>query len=100
MMRDLHHEAMNLAEMADLRRGDASGFQRLSVEAMRLERQAAELAPMGMEPTRSVLFRSAASLAVDAGDRAEAQRLATEGLRGNPPADIAAELRTLLKGAN
>ena len=47
------------------------------------------------EPTRSVLFRSAASLAIDCKEYLEAERLIGEGLAGNPPPDIRIELREL-----
>ena len=47
------------------------------------------------EPTRSITFRSAASLAMQCGKYLEAEKLITQGLDGNPPADIAQELRDL-----
>jgi hypothetical protein len=49
------------------------------------------------EPTRSVLHRSAASLAIKCGEYEEAERLIATALNGKPPDDIAAELRDLLK---
>ena len=50
----------------------------------------------GEEPTRSVLYRSAAVLALECHEVRAAERLATAGLAGNPPADIASELRQVL----
>jgi hypothetical protein len=65
------------------------------------ERKAAEALAdsFDLEPTRSVLYRSAATLALDCADFAEAERLAHEGLAGKPPADIAQELRDVLDQA-
>jgi hypothetical protein len=48
------------------------------------------------EPTRSVLYRSAATLARDCHDYGEAKRLIQKGLMGRPPDDIAEELKELL----
>jgi hypothetical protein len=45
------------------------------------------------EPTRSVLFRSAATLALRCGELREAEKLASIGLSGHPPDEIADELR-------
>jgi hypothetical protein len=52
------------------------------------------------EPTRSVLFRSAATLALDCKLLAQAEKLACTGLIGNPPEQIAEELRDLLEQVN
>ncbi|OAD22641.1 hypothetical protein THIOM_001545 [Candidatus Thiomargarita nelsonii] len=49
-----------------------------------------------IEPTRSVLFRSAACLALDFDDYREAERMIAFGLSGNPPLEILEELRELL----
>jgi len=49
------------------------------------------------EPTRSVLFRSAATLALDCKLLPEAEKLVCTALIGNPPDDIADELRDLLE---
>ena len=46
--------------------------------------------------TRSILFRSAASLAMDCGKLGDAERLIAGGLSGHPPEEIAEELRQLL----
>jgi hypothetical protein len=65
--------------------------------AFEQESQAAALVVdvIDAEPTRSVLHRSAASLAIDCGELQAAERLITTALSGNPPAEIAAELRDL-----
>jgi hypothetical protein len=54
---------------------------------------------LDFEPTRSVLHRSAASLAVECLQLREAERLIGQALAGNPPPDIADELRDLLLDA-
>jgi hypothetical protein len=92
---------MDLAEAASLARikGQADEEARLLREAFLLEREAASLsaADLTFEPTRSVLHRSAASLAIDCGEYREAERLITAALSGEPPAEIADELRDLLE---
>jgi hypothetical protein len=99
-MKELHHEAMRLADLAsDLRRRGAGpeADARLR-EALEHERQAAGLAApdLGLEPTRSVLYRSAATLAWQCGEYREAERLITTALSGSPPETVAEELRDLL----
>lgn len=62
-----------------------------------LERHAAlEAIELNLEPTRSVLCRSAASLALEVGLLPEAFEMATLGLAGSPPSEIAAELRDIV----
>jgi pyruvate-formate lyase-activating enzyme len=51
------------------------------------------------EPSYSVLHRSAATLALDCGDPCEAERIAARGLAGEPPPEIAEELRGVLAAA-
>jgi hypothetical protein len=101
---DIHREAMQLADEAFLARlhnepGRASSLLR---EAFDKEREAASLVAndLGMEPTRSVLLRSAASLAIDCGETREAERLIGRALSGDPPEEIANELRDLLEQAS
>ncbi len=66
----LHDQAMDLAEKAFLaqQKGDKIGFVRLSKEAFLLEKAAAMLLKdkPEIEPSRSILFKSAAFLAYDA----------------------------------
>jgi Flp pilus assembly protein TadD len=81
------------------RRGDTEQAKELFQQALTYERDACELvAPdFSAEPTRSVLHRSAASLALAWGELREAERLIAIALTGNPPAEIAEELRDLLQ---
>lgn len=81
-----HDEAMKLAD------------EKRWAEACVLEREAAEVSPC-VEPTRSVLFRSAGNLAVSAGLHDVALRMARSGLKGDPPEEIKVELEELEKAA-
>jgi len=98
-VRKLHDEAMALAEMASVAKlkGDLEQAGKLLRQAYDKESKAAELITreVSLEPTRSILFRSAASLAIDCNEFREAERLIATALSGNPPADIAEELRDL-----
>lgn len=93
-----HKLAMDYAEMAILaRRNDnLEKFKEFSEKAMEYEKQAAiELFSEQIEPTRSVLFRSAGHLALDNADFVEAQKLYEYALEGNPPDEILIELKEL-----
>ena len=96
---DLHPKAMDLAEMAFWHRhkGEEERAKSLFVEALKLEKQAALLLPntREAEPSRSILFRSAASLAYNAGDYEAADWLIANGLAGFPPPEIKEELKNL-----
>jgi hypothetical protein len=101
---DFHRKAMDLAEMAFTAKvgGDLHRASELFRQAFENECKAAELVASDItaEPTRSVLHRSAASLAVDCGEFREAERLVAIALAGNPPDEIANELRDLLEQIN
>jgi hypothetical protein len=91
----LHHQAMELVDRAVLEKqqGNVSAGLALLKSAFEQERSAADLVAdqFDFEPTRSILHRSAATIA--------AERLIGRALSGNPPADIADELRDLLLSA-
>jgi hypothetical protein len=97
----LHHDAMRLVDEAEAarRRGKPKLAGERLREAFDCERQAADLVAgdLSLEPTRSVLHRSAASLALECGALREAERLVAVALSGEPPGDIAEELRDLLE---
>jgi hypothetical protein len=99
-----HDEAMNLAELAAVAkvRGDFPQADELLRKAYASEVKAAYLMieVSSPEPTRSVLFRSAASLAIDCNELRDAEKLTALGLCGNPPPDIAEELRDLFERVN
>ena len=98
-VQDIHRQAMDLAEQADLKRlrGETSQVQALLRHALELEAEAADLVANDVtaEPTRSVLHRSAAALAVECGEFSLAEKLIARALAGAPPSDIAAELKDL-----
>lgn len=97
----LHQKAMTLVDEAHLARiqGDLDQFSKLTAEAFKYESQAAwSLAgQLELEPTRSVMFRSAASLALEIQKHREAEQLISAALAGEPPDEIANELRDLLE---
>jgi uncharacterized protein (DUF305 family) len=96
----LHQQAMDLAEAAEVAklRGEISEVNQLLQRALEKEAQAAHLIAgnLDAEPTRSILHRSAASLAIECGELAQAKQLIANGLTGNPPKEIAEELKDLL----
>lgn len=96
-VRELHTKAMAAADAAIAARRAEQPAQALFEQAFDFEQQALELLLQtehrDSEPTRSVLARSAATLALDCGKHREAERLASFGLAGQPPTPIDAELR-------
>lgn len=99
----LHHEAMELLDQAVLARAGCDLVSEASIlkEAFKKEREAALLLfpSIEAEPTRSVLFRSAASIAVRCGLWDEAEKLASAGLAGNCAPELRDELRHVLETA-
>lgn len=97
---DLHREAMELVDQAVLARlqGNAKAVLEFSRAAFEKEKAAADgvADQLLLEPTRSVLHRSAAVLAIECGELRAAERLIGRALAGNPPSDVAEELRDLL----
>lgn len=98
---ELHLEAMAKAEAAFLakKNGDSANYLKLTEAALVKEKEAAWLLflKMDAEPTRSVLFRSAAWLAFNCGKMREAEQLISAALVGNPPIEIIEELRSLYR---
>lgn len=93
----LHNQAMEHTDLALLaqRRGDEDEALSQFQMAAAYESRAANLAPVTVQPTHSVLHRSAATLALDCGDIPEAERLIRAAFDGNPPSEIASELHDL-----
>ena len=95
----LHKEAMDLSELAQVAklRGEVEQSNHLLRQAFAQESSAAALIAnqWETEPTRSVLHRSAASLAIECGEFEMANRLIVTALSGNPPVEIAEELQDL-----
>ncbi|MCB0594336.1 MAG: hypothetical protein H6557_09250 [Lewinellaceae bacterium] len=99
---ELHHKAMALADEAFYakREGELEAAQSKYLEAFEFEKAAAMLLvnEYNQEPTRSVLFRSAACLMLNlpypTNDHfRQSERMVAFGLSGNPPEEIAEELR-------
>ena len=103
-LESLHDRAMGLCDkaMTARRKRDHALAKKLFMQAFELEREAASLVvnDINLEPTRSVLLRSAAALAIECGQIREAEKLIAVGLAGNPPLEIAEELRDLLEQVN
>lgn len=99
--RQLHREAINMVNEAHsaLELGEEERYGILLRGAFEKERAAAWelLYKPESEPTRSVLFRSAARLAVDCREFKEAEKLVAAALFGNPPIELLVELRELNK---
>jgi hypothetical protein len=97
----LHKAAMESASEAYL--ADLKGYFELARSKFRVafenESNAALMLQndLDAEPSRSVLFRSAATLGIDCGEFREAERLVAIGLSGNPPNEICNELRDALE---
>lgn len=98
---NLHEKAMELSDNAFIarRRGDKQLSLELSRRAFELECEAAYALKddKSAEPTRSILFRSAASLAIDCSEYRTAENLVAMALEADPPEEIAEELRALLE---
>lgn len=95
---ETHRKAMEWADKGQLLRdrGDESDARDAFHRAMKLEREAA-FAAGDTEPDRSVLLRSAGSLALDCNELRAAEQLFAMGLAGDPPDEIAEEIRDLLE---
>ena len=102
-VRTLHQQAMDHAERADALRLDGALIeaQEEARAAYLLEEKAAMLLlnEHEMEPSRGILFRSAATLAVEAEEFRAAERLACMGMIGTPPAEVMDELREVYERA-
>ncbi len=97
----LHSQAMEYADRslsAKLAAKDAEARSFL-IKAFDHEQSAADAVAeiIDLEPTRSVLHRSAATMALELGDIAAAEKLLHRALAGNPPAGIDDDLRDLLE---
>lgn len=94
-----HQRAMDLVEVAILERaqGNQEKVSRLYAEALELELAAIAELTEPIEPTHSVLHRSAGWMAYHSGQYRKAEQLAACALAQEPPSEIARELRDLLK---
>lgn len=95
---ELHTRAMDIAEDAlvnRLYRRDGLHTRRLFREALRLERAAIEALEERVQPTWSVLCRSAGTMALDCRDYEQANELALMGLTDDCPGKIRWEIEEL-----
>jgi hypothetical protein len=103
-IKQIHDQAMDLAEEAFVarRKGEEEEATKFFSEALELEKQAASyfLPEKESEPTRSILYRSAATLAYHAKDYEQAEQLVAQGLIGYPPDEIKQELKALQDDIN
>ncbi len=100
-IQELHKKALEIADFAFINK--FKGNEEVAInkfkEALEFEKEAAFLAKEQNieEPTLSVLFRSAASIALNAKEFRTAEKLVAFGLSGEPPFEIAEELRNILE---
>lgn len=100
---ELHEHAMDLAQKAFLAKvqKDFYTFRILSSEAYELERKAAEKFnaeckdDVNCEPSRSILFKSAAFLAFHSGKYLESKKMIYETMIGDPDDVIREEMKDL-----
>lgn len=96
---ELHSMAMDLAERALVRRlqGNEEEALVLSKKALESELSAIQELKDPLEPTYSVLHRSAGTLALRCHEYRLAEQLAAKALAQEPPKEIADELRDLIE---
>ncbi len=82
--------------------GEVKKALSLLSRALELEQSAAESLDLSedSEPTRSILYRSAASLAFNIGNFPLCDRLVARGLSGFPPPEIEDELKNIFEDVN
>lgn len=95
-----HRQAMEIMDEIEYNRDlsvrkDPVKLAEAATKAFPLEKEAAQMIPMGVEPTRSVLYRSAGWLAINMGDAKTALEMAEEGLKGAIHGNIIDELEEL-----
>ena len=103
-VKELHREAMKFNDLALLAK-KSNSFDEMKMhyaKALDFEKQALILfnSKSTEEPTRSVLIRSAANLAILSQNFREAEKLVSLGLAGDAPPDFSEEFRDLLQQIN
>ena len=115
-VKNRHDEAMDLAHLAILLRSRGNKEESDSQFEQALEYELAAIAaledlaalsarnaggqPESIEPTYSVLHRSAGTLALDCNQERKAEQIVAKALSRDPPPEIAEELRSLLEQIN
>ena len=97
-----HDQAMDLAFLADRSKaaGNLDEARRLYGQALESELEAIAALHSPTPKTLAVMHRSAAWLALECDEIRQAEQLASAGLAGDPPPDIAEELREVWEQAN
>ncbi len=95
---EFHNKAMEVAFFADQerRQGNEKRAAELFEQALELELKALDEITEPVEPTYSIMHRSAGWLALDCNKPRLAEQLAYKALTGDPHPKIAQELRDLL----
>jgi|GEM_PF-1908326 len=103
-LRSVHRQSAIFAQEAWLAKDNGQQDRSLELysKAYALEKEVASayVDLKDMEPTRSILLKSAAVLAKECGLFREAEQWLSHALAGNPPDEVAKELRTLFKSIN
>ena len=99
---DYHNIAMEFADLGLRNRARGNGKRALAYFEQALDFELAAIAELDRADglAGAVLHRSAGTLALDCRQFRLAEQLACKALAGEPPADIAAELRDLLEQSN
>ena len=99
---DFHHKSMDFAALALMERARGNPSKALALFEQALENELAAIRELEgldgvVEPTYSVLHRSAGTLALDCNRFRLAEQLVSKALAQEPPLEIAEELRDLLE---
>ena len=96
---ECHYKAMEWTELALQKRAQGNREESLAAFEQALDHELDAIGAMDgiVEPTWSVLHRSAATLALDCLQFRKAEQLVATALAQDPPAEIAEELRDLLR---
>ncbi len=103
-VKELHRESMRFIDLALLARFDNTidKVKENYLKAFELEKEALKLfiQNSNQEPTRSILIRSAANLAILSGQLREAEKLVFIGLTGDISEELANEFRDMFQDIN
>jgi hypothetical protein len=100
-IRKLHNKSMEFAELAFIARSNGEIENSIELFRKSLDFELSAIAELEtteiIEPTYSVLQRSAGTLALDCNETRRAEQIVTRALSKEPPSEIAEELRDLLE---
>ena len=104
-LNESHNKAMELTELALTARAQGNKEKSVSLFEEALAHELAAIAELDnnneiIEPTYSVLHRSAGTLALDCNQTRKAEQIVAKALAQNPPDEIADELRDLYEQIN